>query len=901
MKALNKFLVVNIFVLTLGAGWAPATFAFGGFDDGGGAGLPSCAACHSDLANFGPDHAAHSALSNNDCNSCHVNGAGNNNPPLDNCVRCHGRDADAGGDNVSPGLARGLRQHHQINGTNCGACHADATGLSGVGEQVLPSFYPQALNGQGLDSCDGSEERFASNTVSLDNDGDGLTDGADPDCVVNQAPVADPNGPYTGTVNMPVAFDGSGSTDTDGTIVSYAWTFGDGGTGTGATPSHTYTSGGTFNIGLTVTDNAGTTDTATTTATINQQPMPPIADANGPYTGVAGSPVSLDGSGSSDPDGTIVSYAWDFGDGGTGSGVAPTHTYSVDGSFSVTLTVTDNTGLEASDTTSATINPAGGNSPPTANANGPYTGTEGTAVQFLSTGSSDADGTITGYLWDFGDGSTSTSENPMHTFVAAAIYNVSLTVTDDAGDTGNDATTATIEALQVNVAPVADANGPYSGFVGDTIGFDGGGSADSDGTIVSYDWDFGDGSIGTGVAPTHSYASAGAYTVALTVTDDMGANDTATSSATIEDSPQMSDGEMQYNSYCAFCHGDPWSGPAVDPGLVGVHRVTGARSCSIYASIFGTSVFPGGAPGMEFLQDLVNSGAVDTNAIAEFLNSRTVPNEHRYVTACAGCHGDDGSGGRSDEKVTGESAADIRKYIEKERDMQFLSCVPDVDLLQMSLFLGGACDDDSDSDGSCDNEVDTDGDGVPNVIDNYPQGFSDVPIGAFAFDDIERLAISGITVGCGNGKYCPKDPVTRAQMAVFLERGMNGSDFVPPAATGMVFNDVLLSAFAASFIEQLAADGITSGCGNGNYCPDNQVTRSQMAVFLVRARYGADFIPPAATGVFNDVPPGSFAANFIEQLAQDGITSGCGAGNYCPDDVVTREQMAVFLVGTFEL
>jgi hypothetical protein len=74
-----------------------------------------------------------------------------------------------------------------------------------------------------------------------------------------------------------------------------------------------------------------------------------------------------------------------------------------------------------------------------------------------------------------------------------------------------------------------------------------------------------------------------------------------------------------------------------------------------------------------------------------------------------------------------------------------------------------------------------------------------------------------------------------------------------------------------------------------------------MAVFLVRARHGSGFAPPAAVGLFADVPPGSFGANFIEQLAADGITGGCGGGNYCPDSSVTRAQMAVFLVKTFNL
>jgi hypothetical protein len=175
---------VSCIVVLLVVLWAPSASAFDGFDDGGGEGLPACAVCHADLADHGPDHDAHAGLSNSDCDSCHANGSGFNNPPLANCVRCHGRDDDAGGDGgFSAGLGRGLRQHHVTAGSAaCGNCHGDATGPAGVGEDVLPSFYPLALGGAGLDSCDGSEETFASNTVSLDNDGDGLTDGADQDC-----------------------------------------------------------------------------------------------------------------------------------------------------------------------------------------------------------------------------------------------------------------------------------------------------------------------------------------------------------------------------------------------------------------------------------------------------------------------------------------------------------------------------------------------------------------------------------------------------------------------------------------------------------------------------------------------------------------------------------------------
>ncbi len=210
---------------------------------------------------------------------------------------------------------------------------------------------------------------------------------------------------------------------------------------------------------------------------------------------------------------------------------------------------------------------------------------------------------------------------------------------------------------------------------------------------------------------------------------------------------------------------------------------------------------------------------------------------------------------------------------------------------------------DNDGDGIGDRaDPDDDNDGVPDELDDYPFGrFADTPTDYWAFRFVEAFARAGITGGCGNDNYCPEDEVTRAQMAVFLERAMRGSGYTPPAATGAVFADVSASDFAAAFIEQLAADGITGGCGGGNYCPAAPVTRAQMAVFLLRARYGPGYSPPAATGTFADVGPNDFAAAFIEQLAAEGITGGCGGGNFCPQASVTRAQMAVFLVRTFGL
>ncbi len=180
--------------------------------------------------------------------------------------------------------------------------------------------------------------------------------------------------------------------------------------------------------------------------------------------------------------------------------------------------------------------------------------------------------------------------------------------------------------------------------------------------------------------------------------------------------------------------------------------------------------------------------------------------------------------------------------------------------------------------------------------------FADVPISYWANEYVERLASAGITGGCGNGIYCPSDSVTRAQMAVFLLKGIHGSSYTPPAVNSNAgFGDVAVDYWAAAWIKQLAAEGITSGCGSGNYCPDSTVTRAQMAIFLLKAKHGLSYSPPNASGVFSDVPVGYWADKWIEQLAVEGITGGCSIGHYCPDSSVTRAQMAVFLVKTFNL
>jgi len=184
------------------------------------------------------------------------------------------------------------------------------------------------------------------------------------------------------------------------------------------------------------------------------------------------------------------------------------------------------------------------------------------------------------------------------------------------------------------------------------------------------------------------------------------------------------------------------------------------------------------------------------------------------------------------------------------------------------------------------------------VITVTPRSFADVPTTSIYYPWIERIFARGVTAGCAPGSYCPDMAVSRGQMAVFLERSKRGISFAPPAAEG-TFTDVGTTHYAAAWIEQLFSDGITAGCGINIFCPETSVTRAQMAIFLLKTKYGAAYAPPDPVGNFVDVPTNHWAARWIEQLAREGITAGCSPNNYCPDMAVTRAQMAVFLSKTF--
>jgi hypothetical protein len=190
------------------------------------------------------------------------------------------------------------------------------------------------------------------------------------------------------------------------------------------------------------------------------------------------------------------------------------------------------------------------------------------------------------------------------------------------------------------------------------------------------------------------------------------------------------------------------------------------------------------------------------------------------------------------------------------------------------------------------------------------QTFADVPIDHQFWAQIEAFYSAGITTGCGVSPliFCPDQPVTRAAMAVFLLRTQYGSGYAPPAASHF-FSDLPVAGkeWQEPWVDELYREGITGGCGTGPliFCPENSTTRAAMAVFILRAKYGSSYTPPAASHYFADLPVAGkeWMEPWVDEFYREGITSGCGTGPliYCPETAVKRQAMAAFIVRAFNL
>ncbi|NTU73318.1 PKD domain-containing protein, partial [Candidatus Roizmanbacteria bacterium] len=237
---------------------------------------------------------------------------------------------------------------------------------------------------------------------------------------------------------------------------TYSWNFGDGSTANISSLSHTYTTPGTYTVTLSVADASGSSKQATIviTASAVQPPpdptLPPDAViSTSPAVGNAPFTVQFDGSGSTATEPPIDSYSWDFGDGGTAEGVTASHTYSIPGDYYASLTVVDNIGQIGITSTPVKVNigPGSDNQPPTASFTAtPVSGAPPILVTFIASTSSDPDGTISQYQWNFGDGSLATGITAQHTFIGIAEYTVSLTVTDNLGKTAVTTKTVSVGA-----------------------------------------------------------------------------------------------------------------------------------------------------------------------------------------------------------------------------------------------------------------------------------------------------------------------------------------------------------------------------------------------------------------------------------------------------------------------
>src|SRR5437870_406618 len=333
-----------------------------------------------------------------------------------------------------------------------------------------------------------------------------------------------PAASFTATPNPVVqrgtaTFDASSSSDPDGTIVSFAWDFGDRTNGSGKITSHPFASAGTYNVTLIVKDNESLNATVYRDVVVQPPgpgPQPPVADfAAEPSLTSPGSPVTFNASRSSDPNGTIVSYTWEFGDSTVGSGVITTHSYANPGVFTVNLTVTDNRSLSSNATHQVTVD-----APPHAAFQfSPGTIYIGTSVSFDGSGSTDTDGTIASYRWDFGDRSSGTGVQASHAYAAKGVFGVRLTVADDPGlsnsttreiTVGHRAPQITSSTPGLGRAMVDASPAPHVAII----------AWDPDGDLLTYTWRV-DSAVAGGNASALNFASAapGPHTVNVTLSD----------------------------------------------------------------------------------------------------------------------------------------------------------------------------------------------------------------------------------------------------------------------------------------------------------------------------------------------------------------------------------------------
>jgi len=338
---------------------------------------------------------------------------------------------------------------------------------------------------------------------------------------VNTPPVAAFSAPDLVCAKDTVTFDAGATKDDTPENLSYTWSFGDGAHEQGKRVTHTYDEGGTYKVGLVVDDNSDTacsTDSLHKTIRVNTAPVAVagqdismcLKSLDDDYT------VVLNGSSSRDADGDDLKYMWDLGDGNTAEGSKVTHVYKTGGTYKVTLTVDDGSGLSCSRSTDSLkidLNKA-----PVAVLNGDEKACTGQSVSFDGSASKTEPGETLSYDWSFGDGKTATGARVNHSYQEGGKYTVLLTVDDGRGT--DCSTSSAALSVDVNSRPSAKLDEVKKTCVGETVRFDASASRDPDGDRLGYFWDFGDGTTEKGSSrASHVCGKGGSYTVSVTVDD----------------------------------------------------------------------------------------------------------------------------------------------------------------------------------------------------------------------------------------------------------------------------------------------------------------------------------------------------------------------------------------------
>ena len=476
-------------------------------------------------------------------------------------------------------------------------------------------------------------------------------------------------------------------------------------------------------------------------------------------------------------------------------------------------------------------------------------------------------------LWDFGDGSYqqgsivgSDPQTVTHTYQTTGTHTAKLTIHDPAG---GHSVTAERPVTIANEAPVAVIWHGCNVALG-ACSFTGLGARDENNAITSYEWRI----AGNGIDTTTSgrtienwRLTPGCYNVTLTVTDEGGLTHATTRTITVSDQP--------------LARGDVT--------VVDAHSSTYEWTTSPYGPMLRNTtgnlngiLEPGERVNVEPMITTPASASTRTVLVGpvQSTNAAVTPVVDNPVPLF------DQTGGVLDcWRVAG---VDRMRCIVLGATLQGTRTTPHADLT-FSIPR---------TEGSSEN--------VPLKV-HVGASFTDVPVSAWYYADVESILHAGLTSGCGGGTFCPDMVIPRDQLTVWLLRAKNGASYTPPPCTGSPFPDVncATTPFAA-WIHQAWLDHIVTSYGDGTFRPGNPVSRADMAAMIVRTVMGSTPIP-RCTQDFSDVTCTSdpatshWAADYISYLRKLGGTGGCGNGLYCPDTNVTRGEAAAFFSKSWKL